>query len=159
MYVCPQEQISTREDVSPSPSVASDTFTTSFWHTEEGHSLVGGGGGLGVGGGGGSGGGGVGVVCVEETLAALTRREGSRRTRDDALAALAAERSALTAQLAAARERLADLQGLQEQYDALLQMYGEKEEQLAELRLDLHDVTQLYKQQLDELVRLKRLAR
>lgn len=34
-------------------------------------------------------------------------------------------------------------------------MYGEKEEQVAELRLDLQDVTQLYKAQLDELVRLK----
>lgn len=46
-------------------------------------------------------------------------------------------------------------QSLQEQYDALLQMYGEKEEELAELRLDLQDVTALYKQQLDELVALK----
>ncbi|CAG9089362.1 unnamed protein product [Plutella xylostella] len=40
---------------------------------------------------------------------------------------------------------------LQEQYDALLQMYGEKEEQLTETRLDLQDVTQLYKQQLQLL--------
>lgn len=34
-------------------------------------------------------------------------------------------------------------------------MYGEKEEQMAELRLDLQDVTQLYKAQLDELIALK----
>lgn len=50
------------------------------------------------------------------------------------------------------------LQAVQEQYDALLQMYGEKEEQLAEIRLDLQDVTQLYKQQLDELIALKQRA-
>lgn len=37
-------------------------------------------------------------------------------------------------------------------------MYGEKEEQVAELKLDLQDVTQLYKAQLDELVRLKQRA-
>lgn len=49
-------------------------------------------------------------------------------------------------------------QSLQEQYDALLQMYGEKEEQVTELKLDLQDVTQLYKAQLDELVALKQHA-
>lgn len=48
---------------------------------------------------------------------------------------------------------------MQEQYDALLQMYGEKEEQVAELKLDLQDVTQLYKQHLDELAALKRANR
>lgn len=50
------------------------------------------------------------------------------------------------------------MQTVQEQYDALLQMYGEKEEQMAELRLDLQDVTQLYKAQLDELIALKQAA-
>lgn len=49
-------------------------------------------------------------------------------------------------------------QTVQEQYDALLQMYGEKEEQMAELRLDLQDVTSLYKAQLDELIALKQAA-
>ncbi|KAI8425889.1 hypothetical protein MSG28_004899 [Choristoneura fumiferana] len=57
------------------------------------------------------------------------------------------------------RARVDDYQSLQEQYDALLQMYGEKEEQLEELKLDLQDVTQLYKAQLDELVALKRAPR
>ncbi|XP_046968522.1 TATA element modulatory factor isoform X2 [Vanessa cardui] len=147
-----QEQVSTRGDASPAHSVASDSFSTSFWQTEEGHALAGGGAGaLGAGVGG--------VVGVEEALAALTRREGERRTAGAALAALRAERAALTARLARLQDQLADYQNVQEQYDALLQMYGEKEEQLAELRLDLHDVTQLYKEQLDELVRLKRLAR
>ncbi|CAH2269545.1 jg19090 [Pararge aegeria aegeria] len=76
-----QEQVSTRGDVSPSQSIASDSFSTSFWQTS-----------------------------------------------------------------------------LQEQYDALLQMYGEKEEQLHELRLDLHDVTQLYKAQLHDLLALRQAA-
>ncbi|XP_050352058.1 TATA element modulatory factor [Nymphalis io] len=153
-----QEQVSSRGDVSPAHSVASDTFSTSFWQTEEGHALTGGAGAGGAGGAAGAGGAGS-VLGVEDALAALTRREGERRTAGAALAALRAERAALTARLALLQDRLADYQNVQEQYDALLQMYGEKEEQLAELRLDLHDVTQLYKEQLDELVRLKRLAR
>lgn len=50
------------------------------------------------------------------------------------------------------------LQSVQHQYDALLQMYGEKEEQLQELRLDLQDVKDMYKMQLDEILMLKRQA-
>lgn len=50
------------------------------------------------------------------------------------------------------------IQSLQHQYDALLQMYGEKEEQLQELRLDLQDVKDMYKMQLDEILMLKRQA-
>ncbi|CAH0730093.1 unnamed protein product, partial [Brenthis ino] len=134
-------QVSARGDVSPAPSASSDTFAASFWHSEEPP--------------GAGGAGGAGVLGVEEQLAALTRREGSRRGRDAALTALAAERRALAGRLAAAHLRLQEYQNVQEQYDALLQMYGEKEEQLEELRLDLHDVTQLYKAQLADLIHLR----
>ncbi|KAI8425891.1 LOW QUALITY PROTEIN: hypothetical protein MSG28_004899 [Choristoneura fumiferana] len=72
---------------------------------------------------------------------------------------LAGERDALRGHVGELRARVDDYQSLQEQYDALLQMYGEKEEQLEELKLDLQDVTQLYKAQLDELVALKRAPR
>lgn len=37
-------------------------------------------------------------------------------------------------------------------------MYGEKEEQMEELRLDLQDVKDMYKMQLDEILMLKRQA-
>ncbi|XP_045766995.1 TATA element modulatory factor [Maniola jurtina] len=145
-----QEQVSTRGDVSPSQSIASDSFSTSFWQTEEGASMVG----VGAV----SGAGGLSAAGVEEALAALTRKEGERRGLAAALAAMREERAAMTDQLANLQGKLQDYQNLQEQYDALLQMYGEKEEQLNELRLDLHDVTQLYKAQLDELVALKQPA-
>lgn len=94
------------------------------------------------------------ALAVEQALSQMTRQWGSRRGRDDVLARLAAERAALAGELAALRARLADHEHAR--YDELLQMYGEKEEQLHELRLDLHDVTQLYKQQLDELLLLRR---
>ncbi|XP_055709273.1 TATA element modulatory factor [Phlebotomus papatasi] len=42
---------------------------------------------------------------------------------------------------------------LQTQYDALLEMYGEKEEEAQELRLDLQDVKEMYKVQIDDLLR------
>ncbi|XP_059618492.1 TATA element modulatory factor [Phlebotomus argentipes] len=42
---------------------------------------------------------------------------------------------------------------LRTQYDALLEMYGEKEEEAQELRLDLQDVKEMYKVQIDDLLR------
>lgn len=41
---------------------------------------------------------------------------------------------------------------LQEQYDAILQMYGEKVEELEELQLDLQDVKDMYRSQIDDLL-------
>uniref|UniRef100_A0A1L8DIC6 Putative transcription factor tmf tata element modulatory factor n=1 Tax=Nyssomyia neivai TaxID=330878 RepID=A0A1L8DIC6_9DIPT len=47
---------------------------------------------------------------------------------------------------------------LQTQYDALLEMYGEKEEEAQELRLDLQDVKEMYKVQIDDLLRQQKGA-
>lgn len=41
---------------------------------------------------------------------------------------------------------------LQEQYDACLQMYGEKVEETEELQLDLQDVKDMYRSQIDDLL-------
>lgn len=41
---------------------------------------------------------------------------------------------------------------LQEQYDAILQMYGEKVEETEELQLDLQDVKAMYRAQIDDLL-------
>ncbi|XP_006565796.1 TATA element modulatory factor isoform X2 [Apis mellifera] len=45
------------------------------------------------------------------------------------------------------------LQEIQTRYDALLQMYGEKMEENQELRLDLQDVKEMYKTQIDQLLK------
>lgn len=42
---------------------------------------------------------------------------------------------------------------LQRKYDAILQMYGEKVEETQELQLDLLDVKEMYKAQIDELLK------
>lgn len=41
---------------------------------------------------------------------------------------------------------------LREEYDAVLQMYGEKVEELEELQLDLQDVKDMYRTQIDDLL-------
>ncbi|XP_052758948.1 TATA element modulatory factor [Galleria mellonella] len=144
-----QEQMSTRGDISPPHSVASDSLSNSLWNmtavvcAQEEEGGVGGGS---VGGG---------AVGEEQALAALTRRAGEARQLAAAHARLAAERDQLRRLAARLHARLDHYQSVQEQYDALLQMYGEKEEQMEELKLDLQDVTQLYKAQLDELIALK----
>ncbi|GBP74737.1 TATA element modulatory factor [Eumeta japonica] len=136
-------------DISPPHSVASDSLSATLWPQEDSSdsvSLAG------------AGAGGVGVCGVEELMARLQRRDGEVRSLSTQVARLAEERRALAAQVAQLASRLEDASRVHAQYDELLQMYGEKEEQLAEVRLDLDDVTALYKAQLDELVALKRRA-
>ena len=41
------------------------------------------------------------------------------------------------------------LQEMDQRYNALLQMYGEKEEQVQELKLDLSDLKEMYKSQVN----------
>lgn len=41
---------------------------------------------------------------------------------------------------------------LKEQYDAILEMYGEKVEETQELQLDLQDVKDMYRAQIDDLL-------
>ncbi|CAD7090036.1 unnamed protein product [Hermetia illucens] len=78
---------------------------------------------------------------------------------------LSAEISNLTMELENIKEKLAmhedlekEFSELQRQYDALLQMYGEKVEETQELELDLQDVKEMYKAQIDELLRQKNSA-
>ncbi|XP_063535692.1 TATA element modulatory factor [Cydia strobilella] len=141
-----QEQVSCRGDISPPHSVASDTLSSSLWASEETGRATPTGAGVGV----------TSAAGVDELLAHLQRRDGELRAAQARAVQLGAERNTLRDHVASLRARLDDYQSVQEQYDALLQMYGEKEEQLEEVRLDLQDVTQLYKAQLDELVALKR---
>lgn len=48
---------------------------------------------------------------------------------------------------------------LQRQYDAILQMYGEKVEETQELKLDLQDVKEMYRGQIDELLKQQQKRR
>ncbi|XP_049874145.1 TATA element modulatory factor isoform X2 [Pectinophora gossypiella] len=143
-----QEQMTSRGDISPPHSVVSDSFSGSLWAAEDGTLTPTATAAAGPGS----------ALCVEEALSQLSRRSGELRAAAHTVAQLRAQRDAALAQLAALHAELDELRAVQEQYDALLQMYGEKEEQLEEVKLDLQDVTQLYKAQLDELIALKQRA-
>lgn len=59
----------------------------------------------------------------------------------------------LTTELARLKE---EYQTLQQKYQTMLTMYGEKVEEAEELKLDLQDVKEMYKMQIDQLTNCKR---
>ena len=77
------------------------------------------------------------------------------------------ERSLLNQEISSLLTRVEDLEAktqdhdilktqqveLQQQYDTLCQLYGEKVEENEELKLDLQDVKEMYKSQIDELLK------
>lgn len=67
----------------------------------------------------------------------LNKREAERAMLRDEVAALTAK----------TEEQDVQLTTLSTQYDALLQMYGEKMEESQELRMDLQDIKDMYKAQ------------
>ncbi|KAK2586797.1 hypothetical protein KPH14_011822 [Odynerus spinipes] len=74
--------------------------------------------------------------------------------------ALNTELSTLTLKVEDLGNKIVEIQALNEnlneiqtRYDALLQMYGEKMEENQELRLDLEDVKEMYKSQIDQLLK------
>ncbi|XP_050435859.1 TATA element modulatory factor isoform X2 [Adelges cooleyi] len=66
---------------------------------------------------------------------------------------LTTELAALTVKVEEQSASLTELLDLQKRYDALLQLYGEKLEECDELKLDLQDVKDMYKAQIDELLK------
>lgn len=80
--------------------------------------------------------------------------------RDSERAALTTELSALTVRVEEQEQLLKEAsevkkvyEDIQHKYDALLQMYGEKVEETQELKLDLQDVKEMYKTQIDQLLK------
>ena len=49
-------------------------------------------------------------------------------------------------------------QDLESKYSAVLQMYGEKAEEAEELKMDLHDIKNMYKQQVSRIVEKYRVT-
>ncbi|XP_041364019.1 TATA element modulatory factor-like isoform X2 [Gigantopelta aegis] len=106
------------------------------------------------------------ATILENLQSQLKQREGEivqlqsdiadlERTRES----MARELVSLTNQNEELKEQLQEVPALQEKlqdinqrYHALLQMYGEKVEQAEELKLDLVDVKEMYKAQIDQLL-------
>lgn len=97
---------------------------------------------------------------IENLQAQLKLRDGDIQQLQWEIARLDSERtslrdevSSLTAKLEEQASELSSFAVLKTQYDALLQMYGEKLEESQELRMDLQDVKEMYKAQIDELLK------
>ncbi|XP_012061029.1 PREDICTED: TATA element modulatory factor [Atta cephalotes] len=83
----------------------------------------------------------------------LSRRNTERDALNSELATLTLKVEDLSANIAEAQALNASLNETQTRYDALLQMYGEKVEENQELRLDLEDIKEMYKMQIDQLLK------
>ncbi|KAH8386772.1 hypothetical protein KR093_002442 [Drosophila rubida] len=106
------------------------------------------------------------TTTLEHLQALLKQRDGELTHLQWELSRLQAERgvldgeiSSLTMELETLKERIVGYEvmekgyeDLQHRYDALLQMYGEKVERTEELELDLVELKQAYKLQIDELL-------
>ena len=81
------------------------------------------------------------------------KNEKIRKTLNDEIAKLTVENQQLDAKL----EQLTDVQNrlseVEKNYNAVLQLYGEKVEEVEELRMDLADVKEMYKTQIEQLVK------
>ncbi|KAL3274377.1 hypothetical protein HHI36_015775 [Cryptolaemus montrouzieri] len=82
----------------------------------------------------------------------LNRREQERNLLNSELTALTSKVDDLMSNLADYDAMKAKFQDLQQQYDLLCQMYGEKVDEVEELKLDLLEAKEAYKSQLDELL-------
>lgn len=82
----------------------------------------------------------------------LQRRESERTFYSNELSSLTLRLDELQARADERDDFSAKLDDLQCKYDALCLMYGEKVEENQELRLDLDDVKDMYKTQIDQLL-------
>ncbi|KAH0947346.1 hypothetical protein HN011_005049 [Eciton burchellii] len=82
----------------------------------------------------------------------LSRRNVERDALNSELASLTLKVENLSTKVSEAQVLNENLAETQTRYDALLQMYGEKIEENQELRLDLQDIKELYKMQIDQLL-------
>ncbi|XP_071580320.1 uncharacterized protein Tmf [Temnothorax nylanderi] len=83
----------------------------------------------------------------------LSRRNTERDALNTELATLTLKVEELSASVAETQALNESLNETQTRYDALLQMYGEKVEENQELRLDLEDIKEMYKMQIDQLLK------
>lgn len=82
----------------------------------------------------------------------MNRREQERKLLNSQIASLMARVEDLEAKLKEHESVKVQFAELHQQYDTLCQLFGEKVEENEELKLDLQDVKEMYKSQIDELL-------
>ncbi|XP_033215699.1 TATA element modulatory factor isoform X2 [Belonocnema kinseyi] len=89
---------------------------------------------------------------VQQLQWELSRRNAERDTLNLELSSLSLKVEELTLKVTEVEALNENLNDIRTKYDALLQMYGEKVEENQELLLDLEDVKEMYKTQIDQLL-------
>lgn len=82
----------------------------------------------------------------------MNRREQERKLLNSQIASLLSRIEDLEAKLSELEGTKAQYVELHQQYDTLCQLYGEKVEENEELKLDLQDIKEMYKAQIDQLL-------
>ncbi|XP_034250983.1 TATA element modulatory factor isoform X3 [Thrips palmi] len=99
---------------------------------------------------------------VQQLQWELSRREAQRCALTAELSTLSVraeeQETRLNSSIHLQEELSSQLSSLRTEYDALLQLYGEKLEETQELRLDLQDVKDMYKAQIDQLLKKEELG-
>ncbi|KRT81294.1 hypothetical protein AMK59_5451, partial [Oryctes borbonicus] len=90
---------------------------------------------------------------VQQLMWELNRREHERTILNSEISTLLARVENLESKTAESERLQSQFNELQQQYDTLCQLYGEKVEETEELKLDLSDVKEMYKSQIDELLK------
>lgn len=90
---------------------------------------------------------------VQQLQWELSRRNTERDVLNGELSSLSQKVETLNAKIVEMEALNENLNDIQTKYDALLQMYGEKVEENQELRLDLQDIKEMYKSQIDQLLK------
>lgn len=90
---------------------------------------------------------------VQQLTWELNRREHERTILNSEISTLLSRVESLEAKVTQNEKLQSQFDELQQQYDTLCQLYGEKVEETEELKLDLLDVKEMYKSQIDELLK------
>ncbi|XP_065066037.1 TATA element modulatory factor-like [Rhopilema esculentum] len=106
------------------------------------------------------------TAIMEKLQTQLRQKDGELQLLKEEITALQKTRASLAQELVDLANLVEDLQdklndsnemkenykALESRYNAALQMYGEKAEEADELRMDLEDIKQMYKQQIQQLI-------
>lgn len=89
---------------------------------------------------------------VQQLQWELNRREHERKLLNNEISELMSKIEKLESKMSNYEALTLQFVETQQQYETLCQLYGEKVEENEELRLDLQDVKEVYKQQIDTLL-------
>ncbi|XP_071486412.1 TATA element modulatory factor-like [Diadema antillarum] len=90
------------------------------------------------------------IVQLQNEIYQLER---TRSSMAEEIVKLTNQTETLESEVSNVPELRIQLKDLQHRYNAVLQMYGEKAEEVEELKLDLQDVKEMYRQQIEDLIR------